>query len=396
MKPLNAAEKEAVLVEAMSVSSDVVLSVSEERVLRAFQCATPLDWENYQWQLKNRINSKEVLEKVVALSPEEKKGIDKIGNKLMMSITPYFASRMLEDNPSCPVRMQSIPSVNETIVSSDEMRDPCGEENYSPVHGLVHRYPDRVLFLVSESCAMYCRFCTRSRMVGDGHMTLNKKTYNAAFEYIRANKQIRDVLISGGDPLMLSNDLLEYIIQNIKSIPHVEFVRIGTRMPVTLPQRIDRDLVDMLKKYSPIWMSIHFNHFAEISERVKGACGLLVDNGIPLGSQTVLLKGINDSPDVMKKLMHELLKIRVKPYYIYQCDPIVGSKHFRTPVSSALDIMKSLSGFTTGYAVPTYVIDAPGGGGKIPVSPNYVVSRKDGVHILKNYEGKEYIYHDPL
>ena len=275
------------------------------------------------------------------------------------------------------------------------MSDPCGEDKNSPVHGLVHRYPDRVLFLVNEMCAMYCRYCTRSRMVGDGNRTLSTETYEAAFDYIRSHKKIRDVLISGGDPLTMADSMLEYIIKNVKAIPHVEFVRIGSRIPVTLPQRITPNLVAMLKKYSPIWMSIHFNHPKEITKRVKQACNMLADSGIPMGSQTVLLKGVNDTPAVMKKLMHELLKIRVRPYYIYQCDPILGSKHFRTPVSVGINIMEHLRGHTTGYAVPTYVIDAPGGGGKIPINPNYVVSSGEGKTVIRNYANKQYTYYDP-
>jgi lysine 2,3-aminomutase len=299
------------------------------------------------------------------------------------------------DDPSCPIRMQCVPRDYELERSPEEMADPCGEDGHSPVHGLVHRYPDRVLFLVNEMCAMYCRYCTRSRMVGEGKRTLSKETYEAAFAYIRSHKEIRDVLISGGDPLMLSDRMLEYIIKTVKAIPHVEFVRIGTRVPVTLPQRVTSDLVKMLKKYSPLWMSVHFTHPKEISRRVRYACELLADAGIPLGSQTVLLRGINDRPEVMKKLMHELLKIRVRPYYIYQCDPIYGSKHFRTPVGVGLNIMEHLRGYTSGYAVPTYVIDAPGGGGKIPLGPNYVISNKDGKHTLRNYAGEQYSYQDP-
>lgn len=251
------------------------------------------------------------------MTPKEEKGIDGSGEKLTMSIPPYFASLMNPDDPSCPIRLQCIPQDDELIITPDEMADPCGEDKHSPVHGLVHRYPDRVLFLVNEMCAMYCRYCTRSRMVGDGKRTLSTETYNAAFDYIRSHKEIRDVLISGGDPLTMGDRILEYIIKSLKEIPHVEFVRIGTRIPVTLPQRVTTGLVNMLKKYSPIWMSIHFNHSREITKRVKLACDLLADSGIPLGSQTVLLKGINDSPQVMKRLMHDLLMIRVRPYYIY-------------------------------------------------------------------------------
>ncbi len=371
----------------------VKITPKENRVINFFN-ATPLDWEDWKWQLRNRIRTKDVLSKLINLTPEEEKGIDGAGTKLTMSIPPYFASLMDPEDPQCPIRLQSVPQSYELETAPEEMADPCGEDKNSPVHGLVHRYPDRVLFLVNEMCAMYCRYCTRSRMVGDGHRTLSMATYKNALGYIRSNKKIRDVLISGGDPLTLSDSVLEYLIRSIKEIPHVEFVRIGTRIPVTLPQRVTFDLVKMLKKYSPIWMSIHFNHPKEITKRVKFACDLLADSGIPMGSQTVLLKGVNDKPVIMKKLMHELLKIRVRPYYIYQCDPILGSKHFRTPVSVGLNIMEKLRGHTTGYAVPTYVIDGPGGGGKIPINPDYIVGKGDGKYTLRNFAGKEYTYFD--
>ncbi len=373
----------------------IELTPAEQRVLQLFKNATPLDWEDWRWQIRNRIRTKDILSKLMQLTPQEERGIEGAGNKLTMSIPPYFASLIDFDNPKCPIRLQSVPQEYEFMTSPEEMSDPCGEDKNSPVHGLVHRYPDRVLFLVNEMCAMYCRYCTRSRMVGDGNRTLSTATYEAAFNYIRSHKEVRDVLISGGDPLTLGDNLLEYIIKSVKAIPHVEFVRVGTRIPVTLPQRVTLDLARMLKRYSPIWMSIHFNHALEITDRVKAACGLLVDHGIPLGSQTVLLKGINDDPVVMKKLMHELLKIRVRPYYIYQCDPITGSKHFRTPVSVGINIMENLRGHTTGYAVPTFVIDAPGGGGKIPVGPTYIVAHKDGKYTIRNYDGDQYVYHDP-
>ena len=372
------------------------LTAKENRVISFFKDATPLDWEDWRWQLRNRITTKEVLEKLVNLTPNEEKGIAGSGTKLTMSIPPYFASLIDPENPNCPIRKQSIPQQYELETTPDEMADPCGEDKNSPVRGLVHRYPDRVLFLVNEMCAMYCRYCTRSRMVGDGHRTLSMQTYNTAFEYIRAHKEVRDVLISGGDPLTLSDRVLEHIIKTLKSIPHVEFVRIGTRIPVTLPQRVTFELVNMLKKYSPIWMSIHFNHPKEVTKRVKFACDLIADSGIPMGSQTVLLKGINDNAATMKKLMHELLKIRVRPYYIYQCDPILGSKHFRTPVSVGIEIMEKLRGHTTGYAVPTYVIDGPGGGGKIPISPQYIVAHEGNTYTLRNYAGEHYTYVDPV
>lgn len=377
-------------------SAKIPLTAEEARLLEIFGNGAESDWEDWQWQLRNRIKSKETLAKIVHLTSKEEKGIEGAGNKLTMSIPLYFASLMDPDDPQCPIRQQCVPSCDEFEECPEEMEDPCCEEKNSPVHGLVHRYPDRVLFLVNEMCAMYCRHCTRSRMVGDGNRTLNTATYEAAFAYIRANKQIRDVLISGGDPLLLGDNLLEYIIKSVKSIPHVEFVRIGTRVPVTLPQRVTPNLVKMLQRHSPLWMSIHFNHPREITGRVKHACDLLADHGVPLGSQTVLLKGINDDPVIMKKLMHELLKIRVRPYYIYQCDPIIGSRHFRTPVSVGINIIQSLRGFTTGYAVPAFVIDAPGGGGKIPIGPDDIVSHRNGKYVLRNYEGARYTYHDPV
>jgi lysine 2,3-aminomutase len=398
MNHVTVLDKEIQRAQRVTLLPKVDLSRGEKRVCRFFEnapAASGVDWEDWRWQLRNRITTKEVLSGLIHLTEAEEKGIDRAGAKLTMSIPPYFASLMDPNDAKCPIRLQCVPSTHELETSPEEMVDPCGEEKYSPVHGLVHRYPDRVLFLVSEMCAMYCRYCTRSRMVGDGNRTLSTATYEAAFDYIRSHKQIRDVLISGGDPLTLGDGLLEYLIKNIKAIPHVEFIRLGTRMPVTLPQRITLDLVRMLKKHGPIWMSIHFSHPKEITKRVKAACDLLSDHGIPLGSQTVLLKGINDEPSVMKKLMHELLKIRVRPYYIYQCDPIVGSRHFRAPVEAGIKIMEHLRGFTTGYAVPTYVIDAPGGGGKIPINPNYVVSHKDGKYVLRNYAGEQYTYHDP-
>ena len=370
------------------------LTAQENRVFNFFEAA-PLDWEDWRWQMRHRITTKDILGKLIKLTPQEEEGIESCGHKLTMSIPPYFASLMDPDDPTCPIRLQCVPQEYETQIAPEEMADPCAEDEHSPVRGLVHRYPDRVLFLVNEMCAMYCRYCTRSRMVGDGRRTLSKETYEAAFEYIRTHKEVRDVLISGGDPLMLSNRMLEYIIKSVKEIPHVEFVRIGTRVPVVMPQRITSGLVGMLKKYSPLWMSIHFNHSKEITKRVTFACDLLADSGIPLGSQTVLLKGINDTPEVMKQLMHDLLKIRVRPYYIYQCDPIHGSGHFRTPVSAGINIMEHLRGHTSGYAVPTYVIDCPGGGGKIPMGPEYVVSREKDQYLLRNYAGQQFIYHDP-
>ena len=373
----------------------IPLSVQEKRVLAAFEGATALDWEDWRWQLRNRIRTREVLEKIIQLTPEEIRGIEGTGSKLTMAIPPYFAALIDPRNPACPIRLQSVPREEEYRTTPEEMSDPCGEDSHSPVHGLVHRYPDRVLFLVNEMCAMYCRYCTRSRMVGDGKRSLSTETYEKALAYIRSHKEVRDVLISGGDPLTMSDRMLEYLLQSLKKIKHVEFIRIGTRIPVTLPQRVTPALVAMLKKYTPVWMSIHFNRVEEITPRVADACNRLADAGIPMGSQTVLLRGVNDDPAVMKQLMHGLLKIRVRPYYIYQCDPIRGSQHFRTPVDVGINIIENLRGHTTGYAVPTFVIDGPGGGGKIPLGPNYVVRKEDNRTVLRNFAGDQFVYVDP-
>ena len=380
---------------AASTGPGISLSDDEERVIRLFPGATLADWEDWRWQIRNRIRTLEQISKLMPLTPNEEKGVKGAGDKLTMSIPPYFAALIDANDIGCPIRLQSVPQAYEFETAPEEMLDPCGEDKSSAVHGLVHRYPDRVLFLVNEMCAMYCRYCTRSRMVGDGNHTLNTTTYDAALDYIRKHEEIRDVLISGGDPLTLGDRMLEYIISSVKAIKHVEFVRIGTRIPVTLPQRVTPALLAMLKKHAPIWMSVHFNHAKEITPRVKHACNMIADAGIPMGSQTVLLRGVNDSPEVMKKLFHELLRIRVRPYYIYQCDPIVGSRHFRTSVATGINIMEHLRGHTTGYAVPTYVIDGPGGGGKIPVSPNYMVSSGNGRHVVRNFKGEEYAYVDP-
>ncbi len=357
-----------------------------------FKDINPLDWEDWHWQVRNRITSVEQLSQVIKLTAEEMEGIKKARGRMGMAITPYWLTLIDPEDASCPIRRQSVPTVYESQIGPHEMVDPCAEDRDSPAPHLVHRYPDRVLLLATEQCAMYCRHCTRRRLVGENKRTGANNNWDAAVEYIRANRKIRDVLISGGDPLMLEDGILEELIKKIRSISHVEFLRIGTRLPVTLPQRITEGLVLMLKKYSPLWISIHFNHPKEITKRCRIACEMLADSGFPLGSQTVLLKGINDRPFIMKKLMHELLRIRVRPYYIYQCDPVKGTQHFRTPVATGINIIEKLRGHTSGYAVPTYVIDGPGGGGKIPVGPNYLLSQAKGKYVLRNYRGKIYTY----
>jgi lysine 2,3-aminomutase len=366
--------------------------IRDYQQINFFKDVNPLDWEDWHWQVKNRVCSKEALSKIINLTSEEEKGIEKASGRLSMAITPYWVSLMEPDDPNCPLRRQAVPTIYESFIAPHEMTDPCAEDRDSPVPGLVHRYPDRVLFLATEQCAMYCRHCTRRRLVGDKKEADIKTRLDKTAEYIKSNRKIRDVLISGGDPLMLEDDVLELIIQKLRSLPNVEFLRIGTRIPVNLPQRITERLISMLKKYAPLWMSIHFNHPKEITKRCKIACDMLSDAGIPLGSQTVLLKGINDRPYIMRKLMHELLRIRVRPYYIYQCDPVKGTQHFRTPVAVGINIIEKLRGHTSGYAVPTYVIDGPGGGGKIPVGPNYILSQAKGKYVLRNYKGKIYAY----
>ncbi len=386
---------ETVLLEQETQLAAPIINLASQQkknLSSIYKDISPLDWEDWHWQIKNRIRSKEELSKSISLTPEEEEGIKRCNGKLSMSITPYWASLIDSDDFNCPIRRQSVPLAAEFNFSPHELVDPCAEDRDSPVPGVVHRYPDRVLLLTTEQCAVYCRHCTRRRLVGEKKQVAAPSKLDAAFEYIRSNKKIRDVLISGGDPFMLEDDALENIIKTIRAMPHVEFLRIGTRVPVALPQRITEQFVAMLKKYSPIWVSIHFNHPREVTKRCKFACDLLADSGIPLGSQTVLLKGINDRPFVMKKLMHELLKIRVRPYYIYQCDPVKGTSHFRTPVAVGINIIEKLRGHTSGYAIPTYVIDAPGGGGKIPVGPNYVISQAKGRYTLRNYRSKIYTY----
>ncbi|MBN2425742.1 MAG: KamA family radical SAM protein [Calditrichaceae bacterium] len=355
------------------------------------------DWNDWRWQVRNRIKSLAELEKIVSLSDDERSAIMAHEGPLPIAITPYYAGLLDPKNPKQPLRRTVIMTKNESIVSPGEEIDPLGEDQDSPVPGLVHRYPDRVLFLVTGFCSVYCRYCTRSRMVGNygGEYRFNMNQWENALNYIRNHPEVRDVLLSGGDPLTLADEKLEWLISRLAVIPHVEFIRIGSKVPVVLPQRITPRLVNMLKKYHPLWMSIHFTHPDEVTPEVAQACNRLADAGIPLGSQTVLLKGINDKVETLKSLYHKLLKVRVKPYYLYQCDPVYGTSHFRTSVSKGLEMIEGLRGHTSGYAVPSYVIDAPGGGGKIPLLPEYVIGHENGEIILRNYAGKLFRYTDP-
>jgi len=357
------------------------------RTIDTFKDVSSDEWHDWHWQLRNNINSIEELEKILPLTDEEWEDTTRCLKKFRMEITPYYAALMDAEDPNCPVRLQSVPRILELHDDISESSDPLSEDVDSPVPGLTHRYPDRVLLLVTNICSMNCRHCTRRRLVGDTDLHMSEYNLQMAIEYIEETPTVRDVLLSGGDPFMLADNLLESIIKRIREIKHVEIIRIGTRMPVVLPMRITDDLANMLKKYHPIYVNTHFNHPKEITKEAMEACSKLSNAGIPLGNQSVLLAGINDDPAIMKKLVHKLLAIRVKPYYIYQCDLALGISHFRTSVSKGIEIIENLRGHTTGMAVPTFVVDAPGGGGKIPVMPNYLISMGDGRAVLRNYEG---------
>jgi lysine 2,3-aminomutase len=351
------------------------------------------DWNSWQWQLKNRVVSLTQLQHLMpTLTPEEYAGTKLANTKLALAITPYFFNLIDPADENCPIRRQVIPRIEETHTAPWEMSDPCGEDSHSPVPGLVHRYPDRVLFLVTDRCASYCRYCTRSRLVSNATGYDFHPQFDKQIEYIRQHPEIRDVLLSGGDPFLFSDDKLEHLLRELRAIPHVEFLRIGTRIPIFLPQRITPALCAMLRKYHPLFVSVHSNHPRELTAEVREGLERLADAGIPLGNQSVLLKHVNDDTTVMRALVHKLLMCRVKPYYVYQCDLISGSAHLRTTVSKGLEIMESLRGHTTGYAVPQYVIDAPGGGGKVPVNPEYVLSRAAGRVLIRNFEGRVFEY----
>jgi lysine 2,3-aminomutase len=353
------------------------------------------EWDNWKWQLANRITTRQGIERILQLSPDEAEALQKGGVFMPFAITPYYASLLSKNDFSQPLRRAVIPVVSELRKSPEEAVDPLGEDADSPVPGIIHRYPDRVLFLVTGFCSVNCRYCTRSRIVGGHGQQTGPAFWEEAIRYIERTGSIRDVLLSGGDPLTLSDEGLKYLLGRIRHIPHVEVIRIGTKVPVVLPQRITARLVHMLRGFHPLWMSIHFTHPEELTPEVYEACARLADAGLPLGSQTVLLRGINDDAETMGRLCQGLMRARVRPYYIYQCDPIVGSAHFRTPVERGVEIIRSLRGFTSGYAIPQFVIDAPGGGGKIPINPDYVVGRDGDDLILRNYEGRLYRYPDP-
>ena len=360
-----------------------------------FPNVTDEQWNDWKWQVKNRIETLDQLNKYITLTEEEQEGVRQCLKTLRMSITPYYLSLIDPNDPFDPIRRQAIPTGAETHQSAADLLDPLHEDEDSPVPGLTHRYPDRVLFLITDMCSMYCRHCTRRRFAGQKDDESPKDRIERALEYIEKTESVRDVLLSGGDALMVSDEKLEYIISRLRKIDHVEIVRIGSRTPVVCPQRITPELCNMLKKYHPIWLNTHFNHPNEFTPDSQAALARLADAGIPLGNQTVLLRGVNDCVHVMKSLMHNLVKNRVRPYYIYQCDLSMGLEHFRTPVSKGIEIIEALRGHTSGYAVPTFVVDAPGGGGKTPVMPNYVISQSPRKVILRNFEGVITTYTEP-
>lgn len=357
-----------------------------------FNGATVQEWNDWKWQLRNSFTSLRQVSSFLDLSEDEMMSV--LGKQnLPLRITPYYASLLDKRDSNHPLRRTMIPVQNELIITPEEKADPLGEENQSPLPQLVHRYPDRVLFLTTGFCSSYCRYCTRSHMVSKKEKEHSGiPEWDAAIEYIRNHPEVRDVLLSGGDPLTLSDSRLSYLLGKLRKIPHVEIIRIGTKVPVVLPQRITPELLSMLKKHHPLFMSIHFTHPEELTPETSRACNMIADAGIPMGSQTVLLKGVNDHVETFKKLMQGLLKMRVRPYYLYQCDPIPGSSHFRTKVSKGLELIKGLRGFTSGYAIPHFVVDAPGGGGKIPLLPEYVAGKDDEGYLLVNYQGKFFRY----
>jgi lysine 2,3-aminomutase len=350
------------------------------------------DWDDWRWQLRHRLTSLKDLEARMTLTPEERAGCLFAPGKLAMAITPHFFNLIDRDDPSCPIRRQVIPRIEESVVSPGETPDPVGEDGDMPVPGIVHRYPDRVLFLVTDRCAAYCRYCTRSRLVSNAQAYDFHPELEAGLAYIAAHPEIRDVLLSGGDPLLLSDEKLDHLLGRLRAIPHLEVIRLGSRIPVFLPQRVTPALADIFRRHGPVWVNIHTNHPRECTAELAAACERLALAGVPLGNQSVLLRGVNDDPETMRSLVHRLVMMRVRPYYLYACDLIEGSGHLRAPVERGIEIIRSLRGHTTGFAVPQFVVDAPGGGGKVPLNPQYAEGVREGWLELRNYEGGRYRY----
>lgn len=385
------------ILQKRSIANDDPLDVKveDDKPPSLWQSVTPQEWEDWHWQLAHRIQTVDQLSRVISLSEEEKEVLSHSLHSLRMAITPYYASLMDPDDPQCPIRMRAIPSRAESVMAPEDMADPLHEDVDSPVKGLTHRYPDRVLMLLSDQCAMYCRHCTRRRLAGEKDQARTYEDYDAMVDYVRQRPGIRDVILSGGDPLTMSTERLEYILSALRAIPHVEIIRIGTAAPAVMPMRITDELVSMLKKYQPIWINTHFNHPKELTPQAAEALGRLVDGGIVVGNQSVLLRGVNDCPYILKELFQQLVRLRVRPYKLYQCDLSQGIGHFRTSIASGIGVMEHLIGHTSGIAIPEYVVDLPGGGGKAPVNPRYLISQGDRIAIFRNYAGKIYKYIEP-
>ncbi len=384
-------------------NTPIISNPVHENVLKRFPSAprtiwanaSEKDWNNWIWQQQNRVKNLEQLSKVIKVTEDEKTAYEGSVEMFNMSITPYYASLMDPDDPDCPIRLQAVPKMGELYISPNDLEDPLGEEKDMPVPGITHRYPDRVLFYTTHNCAMYCRFCTRKRKVSDPSSAAQTKQLDMGLEYIRTHPEIRDVVISGGDPLSNSDDRLDYILGSLRAMPHIEMFRLGTRNLVTLPQRINGDFIRMIRQHHPVFVNTHFNHPKECTREAMDACRRLADAGVAISNQMVLLKGINDDPKIVKSLNHKLLMMRVRPYYIYQCDLAQGISHFRTPVAKGIEIIENLRGWTSGLAIPQFVVDGPGGGGKIPLMPEYIVA-KDGKKLtLRNYTGKQFEYFEP-
>ncbi len=381
--------------ENTAAADPLIASARRDEICRIFgESYDPARWNDWRWQMRHRFIKPEQFEKLLRLTTSERRGLAMTHEKFAVAITPHFAELIDPDDPNCPIRRQVVPREEELLVGPGDMTDPCGEDHDEVVPGLVHRYPDRVLLLALDTCAAYCRYCTRSRLVSQGELDPLPRRLDAVIAYLEEHTEVRDVLLSGGDPLLMSEDRLDEVLGRIRAIPHIEFVRIGSRVPSFLPQRITPELVAVLRKHR-VWLSLHFCHAREVTPDVANACDLLADGGIPLGSQTVLLKGVNDDVQTLKDLFHALLKVRVRPYYLYQCDPVVGTGHLRTSVAKGIELISGLRGHTTGYAVPTYVIDAPGGGGKVPIQAETIVSYENGQALLRNWAGRTYSYVDP-
>ena len=383
------------MTESSLAVSHIEANAQREKICEIFgEAYNEARWQDWRWQMRHRLTRPEHFESLLRLSTVERRGLTLAQEKFSVALTPHFASLIDPEDPHCPIRLQVVPREEELVVGPGDMVDPCGEDGHSVVPGLVHRYPDRVLLLALDTCASYCRYCTRSRLVSQGELDPLPRRLDPIIAYLREHTEVRDVLLSGGDPLMMSEDRLDTLLGRLRAIEHIEFLRIGSRVPSFLPQRITPELVKVLRKHR-VWLSLHFCHQREITPEVEAACDLLADGGIPMGSQTVLLKGVNDDVQTLKNLFHALLKIRVRPYYLYQCDPVVGTTHLRTTVAKGIELIAGLRGHTSGYAVPTYVVDAPGGGGKIPIQAETISGYESGVWSLRNWAGDTYTYTDP-